>query len=159
MNTWIKALDSVSLSDSGIASNISICFIQWLPPPPIWFKINFDGHFQGSKGLEMAVAIARDSDENELGAITKKMKAQCTKEEEAMAAELCIHLALHLDFVDIIIEGDCLNVIESLNGSQKVHWFVLYIIRHVWSLSVLLRSCKYLYVHRSGNNVAHNLAL
>lgn len=77
---------------------------------------------------------------------------------EAVAAELCVKLVIHLDLVDTITEGDCSNVVDSLNGLSRFHWSVMSIILRIVSLPELLWSCKYLYIFKSANCVAHNIA-
>lgn len=76
MNIWFKALDSLLLKDSRIVSSNTGSLTQWIPHPPSWIKISFYGSLQGSTGAGMAVAIVRDSNGKELGAITKKVQAQ-----------------------------------------------------------------------------------
>lgn len=55
----------------------------------------------------MADAIARDPYGKLLGVVTEFVKAKNIEEMEAMVVELCVILAIHLDSMDIMIEGDC----------------------------------------------------
>ena len=91
---------------------------SWTPPPLNWIKLNFDAAIREGKA-SMAL-VARDQRGKLIGAWTEQLDQIESVLGEAKASWLAIKKAADEGFKRIILEGDVLNVIESLKNKAVV---------------------------------------
>ncbi|KAG8383859.1 hypothetical protein BUALT_Bualt04G0057500 [Buddleja alternifolia] len=105
---------------------------QWCKSPPGTIKLNFDAAFFKEVGN--------------------------AGHAEALAAREAIKLAIRCGWSSIIIEGDCVQVIQKLQQCVPDFSTISPIISDVLYLVSLFSSCVFSHVRRSGNRVAHSFA-
>lgn len=77
---------------------------------------------------------------------------------EALTARRAVIFARELSLFNIIVEGDCLRVIQALKCSGPCPLLFGHIIDKTKRLGRVLRSCIFQHVRWDGNKLAHNLA-
>ncbi|KAK4397218.1 hypothetical protein Sango_1558400 [Sesamum angolense] len=92
---------------------------KWIPLEAGTIKINFDGAVL-QKGCKVGIGgVARDSTGSVLAWFSRKYQRQVNGEiAEALAAKEAVDLAIRHGWNRILIEGDCLNLINKLNSSE-----------------------------------------
>ena len=77
---------------------------------------------------------------------------------EALVAQRAVIFAREMSLFNIIVEGDCLTVIQALLCFGPCPLLFGHIIDETKRLGGVLRSCMFQHVRRDGNRLAHNLA-
>ena len=77
---------------------------------------------------------------------------------EALTARSPVIFARELSLFNIIVEGDCLHVIQALKCSGPCPLLFGHIIDETKRLGRVLRSCMSQHVRWDGNRLAHSLA-
>ena len=77
---------------------------------------------------------------------------------EALVARRAVEFARELSLFDVILEGDCLWVVQALNASGSCNTLYGHIVNETRRLGGVLRHCSFQHVHRDGNKLAHCLA-
>jgi hypothetical protein len=108
-----RKINKVSLEHMAAWKKASIPLEEkWMPPPPHWFKINFDIAIRDTFSAQ--AAVCRDH----LGHIIKmdtKINSKCLPNMgEALAANLAVSLAVSQNIQRFILEGDSQIVILAL---------------------------------------------
>lgn len=90
--------------------------VRWSPPLDGSYKENFDtAIFEGSNCARIGV-VYRDHAGNVIVALSQKIGSTHTIQmAEALAARRAMVFARDLSLFNVIIEGDCLRVIQALN--------------------------------------------
>ncbi|KAL3833965.1 hypothetical protein ACJIZ3_008701 [Penstemon smallii] len=132
---------------------------RWSPPQNHIVKINFDAAHSGPRNISGIGGIARDLNGNCLGWFAEKKEGISTAIlAEALAAKRAMELVQQQGWTDIILEGDCRNLIDTIaEPSPSLHDFGP-IVEDIKRLGVLLSSFKACHILREGNKVAHFLA-
>lgn len=76
---------------------------------------------------------------------------------EALAARRALTFARKLSLFNIIIESDCLHVIQALKRTGHCHTVFGHIIDETKRLGRMLREWMFQHVRREGNRLAHSL--
>jgi hypothetical protein len=125
-----RKINKVSLEHMAAWKNVSIPLEEkWMPPPPHWFKINFDTAIRDTFSAQ--AAVCRDH----LGHIIKmdtKINSKCLPNMgEALAANLAVSLAGSLNIQRFILEGDSQIVILALQQPEIAQdWRISSTIHH-----------------------------
>ena len=77
---------------------------------------------------------------------------------EALAARRAMEFARELSLFDVILEGDCLQVVRALNAFGGCNTLYGHVVNETKRLRAALRHCSYQHVGRDGNKLAHCLA-
>lgn len=77
---------------------------------------------------------------------------------EALAARRAVVLAKESSLFDVIIEGDCLQVVQALEKIGSCKTLFGHILEETIWLGSMLRHCQFQHVRREGNRLAHGLA-
>ncbi|XP_026396103.1 uncharacterized protein LOC113290733 [Papaver somniferum] len=110
----------------------------WSPPPPVKFKINFDG----ASGCQ-----------------SKILEFLSPVEAEAYGALEGVDLARSKGFNDIIIEGDSLIVINALRYNiSPVPWRIKNTIGRIKDKLDNFCSVEFSFIKKDANSMAHSLA-
>lgn len=131
--------------------------MKWKVPEEGWVKINVDAGQVGELGTSLGV-VCRDSEGLLLGCGAVKSSAVWeTRIAEAKAALEGVKCTIRGRHPKVVIESDCLQVIQALKspvvGASDFHL----VIEDILSLSSRLDSVVWSFVKRSGNMVAHVL--
>ncbi|XP_062176085.1 uncharacterized protein LOC133881146 [Alnus glutinosa] len=130
---------------------------KWIPPPPQWFKINFDTAIRDTFSTQAAVC------RNHLGHIIKihtKTNSPCQPNEgEALAANLAVSLANSLNIQSFILERDSQIVILALQHPDiSQDWRISSVIHNTIDSIPADSSWSARKVNRSANFCAHYVA-
>ena len=77
---------------------------------------------------------------------------------EASAARRAVVFAREMSLFNIIVEGDCLSVIQALKHNGLCPLLFGHIIDETKRLGIVLRCCMFQHVRWDGNRLAHSLA-
>ena len=133
--------------------------IRWSPPPEDRFKINFDATYFEDSGLASIGVVCRDHSEQAIAALCLNLgKVQSVEMVEALAARRAMIFAREMSLFDIIVDDDCLTVIQALLHVGPCPLLLGHIIDETKRLGGVLRSGMFQHVRRDGNRLAHSLA-
>ncbi|XP_026378563.1 uncharacterized protein LOC113273002 [Papaver somniferum] len=129
----------------------------WQAPPANFIEINVDAAVADDKAFP--TAIARDSSGTILGAGSRIVNTTITLVAEAHGFLLAFDLARRTEAHNIIVEGDCQQVIYILQKkNNSIPWRIAHLIDEIKSKSLTLDSVEFLFVPKRVNYLAHNLA-
>ncbi|XP_050253654.1 uncharacterized protein LOC126699730 [Quercus robur] len=125
--------------------------VRWSPPPEDHFKINFDAAYFEDSGLASIGVACRDHSGQAIAALCQNLgKVQSAEMAEALAARRAMIFAREMSLFDIIVEGDCLTVIQALLHVSPCPLLFGHIIDETKRLGGVLRSCMFQHVRRDG---------
>ncbi|KAJ6829241.1 catalase isozyme 1 [Iris pallida] len=129
----------------------------WIPPTGNTLKINFDGAYL--EGKMSGCAILRDGHGKFLFALSKSVDGGSPIESEALGIHLSLEICRRQQLQDVIIEGDCKPLIDSINDFDT---FPLWRARHFIEDARMAKKSSsnllFVYINRAANICAHNLA-
>ena len=100
--------------------NINHPPVKWTPAPEPIYKANFDAALFEHLGLAGLGVVFRDSGGNIIAALSQKIKLSQTVElAEALAARRAVTFAAELSIFKVMVEGDCMRVVQDLNGHGR----------------------------------------
>ena len=133
--------------------------VRWSPPPVDCFKVNFDAAFCEDSGLAGIGVVCQDNYGQVIAALRQNLgQVQSVEMAEALAARRAVVFAGELSLFSVIVEGDCLAVIQALRRSGLCPLLFGHIVDETKRLGAILRSCEFQHVRREGNRLAHSLA-
>ncbi|XP_059434035.1 uncharacterized protein LOC132167148 [Corylus avellana] len=129
---------------------------KWIPPPPGWFKINYDTAIQDSFSVQAAVCC---NNSGNIIRMTSQISSKCLPNiGEAMAVLLAVPLASSSNIKKFILEGDSLVVILALlNPNFSQDWRISPIILKTLDSIPASSSWRARKVNRSANFCAHSV--
>ena len=77
---------------------------------------------------------------------------------EALATQRAVIFSRELSLFNIIVEGDCLHVIQALQRTGPCYMLFGHIIDETKMLGRMMRGCRFQHVRRERNRLAHSLA-
>lgn len=95
---------------------------KWLPPPPGWFKLNFDGSFNQFTNLAGLGSIVRDSHGNVIYSFEGKVAASHPLEAELLALQNGLKVCKELQISFLRIQGDSLVLVSSVQQATNMAW-------------------------------------
>ncbi|XP_075659605.1 uncharacterized protein LOC142629488 [Castanea sativa] len=108
------------------------------------------------KGLGVVI---RDCHGQVIAALSQKVQMPISVEAaEALAAYRAIVFAKELCIFKVVVEGDCLRVIQALKAKERCNTLYGNIIEDMRNQSLSLQSCQFQHVHWDGNKLVHALA-
>ncbi|EPS59181.1 hypothetical protein M569_15629, partial [Genlisea aurea] len=132
---------------------------QWERPPDDFLKLNFDSGRCGAAGTGMG-GLIRDSDGRCQAWFSSFTEATLDPElGEALAARKILELARAMQIPKIILEGDCLTVIQALADRSATYFSSLgNILQDSIRLMEEFDDCRLSHTRRQFNGAAHYLA-
>ena len=150
--------DSVSVTPKQSRHNVPTR-IRWSPPPVGTVKVNFDGAILKDIRKAGIGVIVRDSNGQAIASLSEQTSLPFSPEiAEAMAAARAISFVQDLGFTSFILEGDSVNVINTLNSDEKSLSNYGHVLGSAKSMLVASSCVSFSHVCCAGNCVAHNLA-
>ncbi|KAB1220323.1 hypothetical protein CJ030_MR3G019069 [Morella rubra] len=120
-------------------------------------KVNFDVAVR--KTFAMGNAILRDSQGQIVGVCVNQTQVDEPLKGEAFAAPTGVDEAIRRGFKDIIVEGDSLQLIDSLRKfPARVDWRIFSRVNDIVRSLSRLDSFSFQFVNRGANEEAHHLA-
>ncbi|XP_075674771.1 uncharacterized protein LOC142643956 [Castanea sativa] len=133
--------------------------MTWSPPPRPFFKINVDGVVDKVTGRTGVGVIVRDELGRVEAAICRNLGAPFGAIEiESKAINARLLFAQDIGIRDIMVESDCLIMIQALNGTSAPPSVVSTVIQGIMDLSKGFHRVEFSHVKRQGNRLAHVLA-
>ncbi|KAL0449471.1 UNVERIFIED_CONTAM: hypothetical protein Slati_1503500 [Sesamum latifolium] len=132
---------------------------KWIRPDTGTIKINFDGVVH-HKGCEVGIGgVARDSDGFVLAWFSRKFQRQVDGEiAEALAAREAVDLVLRHGWNSVLIEGDCLGLINKINISEPDHSYTNSLVHDIKVAASLCSDLAFIHTSRNNNTIAPKLA-
>lgn len=161
-----KAMASCSeFKDASLAKPVSPTtqppepVLVWNPPPPTIIKFNVDGATNKEEGVVGVGIVARDHLGQILGASSVPFTGFFSpRSVEAMGFREALVIAANKGISNIIVEGDCAQVVQALTQARNLFSDCNSILSDCLELLPLFSSCKFVHVKRYCNRVAHSLA-
>ena len=138
----------------------SITFTQtWVPPPPPLCKLKFDGSYSPQQQTGGIEGIIR-SDKGQLVAAYSDSTVASTSaiEAELMALYQGLQLCQKVAIDQIIIEGDALDIIKSLQGFHNISWQFMFVWNRILSVLKTNFCWRISFYKRTGNQIADLLS-
>ncbi|KAL0303741.1 UNVERIFIED_CONTAM: hypothetical protein Sradi_6242200 [Sesamum radiatum] len=132
---------------------------RWSPPPVNVVKINFDGALFVNEGESGIGVVAHDSAGSCLAWLSHGLP-NCLSPElvEAKAAREALSMAQRLHWRRIILEGDCLPLLQKLKSLREDYSATGPITSDIFHILSVFNCVSFSFIKRSGNSVAHSLA-
>ncbi|XP_074305401.1 uncharacterized protein LOC141640529 [Silene latifolia] len=130
---------------------------QWVRPPDGVHKVNVDAGFVKGEGVGWGAMCRSWS-----GTIEWAVKEQDKGDVEPKVAEALtifhgLSAARRMGVKDLIVESDCLNVVEDLKKRRLGRGDIFLIYNDIFSLCSFFYSCSFVFASRNLNSVAHAL--
>ncbi|XP_012840390.1 PREDICTED: uncharacterized protein LOC105960728 [Erythranthe guttata] len=131
----------------------------WSPPPVGYLKLNVDAALPAGQPHYTVSMVARNEEGVCIWWEVRTYPGSLIAEEcEAHAALFALQCAQRKGWQSIILEGDCLGVIEALRAGTDLSSSIGVFVDECLSLVPFFSSCSFSFVKRSGNKLAHCLA-
>ncbi|GMJ13498.1 hypothetical protein HRI_005019000 [Hibiscus trionum] len=141
-----------------LQSGTSLCS-RWQPPPSSFVKTNFDAAFNPNTKISWSGCVIRNNEGFVLGSSRRKSyRVHSAFAGEAIALVHAISFAIDLGFSEVVFEGDCLAVLKKMRSQEMDFSVISSIIWEAHQLASRLHACRFQFVRRGGNTVAHALA-
>ncbi|CAN0912624.1 Putative ribonuclease H protein At1g65750 [Linum grandiflorum] len=142
-----------------LCSRSSIAGTRWKPPPKSWIKINTDASRSSSTNLGSTAWIVRNDQGKMLFSGYSRYKGiidVATLEALAIRDALLWASNHHLDRV--ILESDCLSVVQLLQIRNSAHLAFGAILKEILQISSSLNFCVFNHASRLCNRAADKIA-
>ncbi|XP_024178414.1 uncharacterized protein LOC112184388 [Rosa chinensis] len=132
--------------------------LLWKTPPPNYHKVNCDASWKAPHKAGIGIIIRNSNGELHCGAASP---AHCGSiaEAEAFAILQGVSLAVTTNLRKVIIESDAKEVISDLREvGRRKNWRTYPILEQIRKKASSLEDCKWEWIPREANRVAHNAA-
>ncbi|KAJ1402621.1 Ribonuclease H-like superfamily [Sesbania bispinosa] len=149
-----KANQEIHSQGRNSTHNIPTC---WKAPAHGVVKYNTNATWSATKNIASIAFVARDSYGLLITGHAKKVPASSPLVAEALALREAITAAYNLGWSRVVLESDCLPLIEACRKEKslgEIHLIVLDIL----SVASGLIYCGFTWIRRNGNEVAHCVA-
>lgn len=126
----------------------------WLPPPPGWLKLNFNGAFNHFTDRARVGGVIGDLYGNLISAFSCEIRAQNPLEAELIALRRRLLRCHDLQLSKVQVEGDCLALVTSIQNSAHLTWDMM----GLMNLLAAINNWTIHYYKRSPNGLADLLA-
>ena len=131
----------------------------WSPPLAGTYKANFNAAIFEELHCAGLGIVYRDHSSQVIAALSQRIGLPCMVEmAEALATRRAVEFARELSLFYVILEGDCLGVVQALNAFGGYNTLYGNVVVETKRLGAVLRHCSYQHVGRDGNKLAHCLA-
>lgn len=131
---------------------------RWKPPIPGVIKINTDTSWSNRSPVCVSGVVARDDRGTLVAVQSSRSFAHSALMAEAVAMREGAILAQSLGLQDIILETDCLLLVDACRNSRS-QGEIQPIVGDIKSLCHTFESCNFVWSPRETNGVAHQIAL
>ncbi|KAK9986551.1 hypothetical protein SO802_031502 [Lithocarpus litseifolius] len=132
---------------------------RWEPPTGYFYKINVDAAvFAEMNASGFGVVVRNERAEVLASLVAKGPPVQNSEEAELLACRKALEFAVDAGFMDVVLEGDSLNVMQAISTGRANRSRLGHIYEDIQCLAAGFRSYSVSFVKRSANGVAHALA-
>ncbi|CAN6559258.1 unnamed protein product [Malus baccata var. baccata] len=155
-----RRVPSVSLGVSRLAGSGGVDLgSRWCAPSSPLFKINVDASWSMVSKLGFAGVVVRAAEGRFVAAARYPISAPSAAAAEALALLRGCDLGVALGINEVIIESDCRDAVNCLSDSLEMgSWESFPVLARVKQLGEAFQFCRWSWVPRSANGVAHELA-
>ncbi|XP_012841298.1 PREDICTED: uncharacterized protein LOC105961612 [Erythranthe guttata] len=169
-DTCLRGRDLRNWSEDYLSTFRSACFepsiaknpasqVHWTPPPEGVVKVNFDAAFPPSQSYYKVATVARNSEGTTIWWSVASLPGRVQPVEgEAHAALTTIQGARARGWPSVIIEGDCRQLIIALQDKNSFLCSFGAYLEDISNLTLSFLSCRFSFVPRSCNKLAHGIA-
>ena len=129
--------------------------VKWCVPPNGWIKGNFDGATKGNPGRAGCGGVLRNHVGNVIDAIAVPIGHSNSHIAEATAALYTMKLAADSGYSKLWLEGDSLNIINTLNNKNSISWSIEATVMEIKSLIQNFEKVVISHTYREANGVAN----
>ncbi|XP_035540282.1 uncharacterized protein LOC108983774 [Juglans regia] len=154
-------LDRGTNSDFTMSSSTQIAkrMCYWEPPPRGFLKLNVDGAmFLNLRKAGVGVVVRDNKGKLVMAASKMGNEVDDPTTIELMALLRGLQLCVHLGFSKIVVESDCMLMVQELKDDQDSFSTNVNLIKEAKSLLQHFQEVEIQHVHCMGNEVAHRLA-
>ncbi|XP_062020783.1 uncharacterized protein LOC133737191 [Rosa rugosa] len=131
----------------------------WCPPPVGWLKANVDGAYNMHLRHGGLGVVVRDS----MGDIVAGACCRCDDVTspymvEALAGRLACKIALQFHLTPIIVESDCLRLVQAVQAAGEDTSEIGRIVDDISLALTSMAGSFFCHVYRESNKIAHKLA-
>ena len=131
----------------------------WRPSDQSWFKLNFDvAIFQEHNNSGFGAMIRNNQGKVMAAMATKGPQVSCSEEVETLAFRKALEFAVDAGFLELIVEGDNVNVMRAVSSSTLNFSMLGNVIADIHCILCGLGRVSISCIKREGNRVAHVLA-
>ncbi|XP_074293878.1 uncharacterized protein LOC141621060 [Silene latifolia] len=130
----------------------------WTPPPREYVKVNVDAGVKEGEGVGMGLVCRDEMGRVLWGSSIVQVQSWDPQVAEAAAVLEGVKEALRFGHTRIILESDCLPVIDALKRKAVVRSIFSLVIEDILALCNSFISIIWSFVSRANNCVAHELA-
>ncbi|KAF5450596.1 hypothetical protein F2P56_030930 [Juglans regia] len=150
-----KSFNDLRSSSTQIAKRM--CY--WEPPPRGFLKLNVDGAmFLNLRKAGVGVVVRDNKGKLVMAASKMGNEVDDPTTIELMALLRGLQLCVHLGFSKIVVESDCMLMVQELKDDQDSFSTNVNLIKEAKSLLQHFQEVEIQHVHCMGNEVAHRLA-
>ncbi|XP_074278676.1 uncharacterized protein LOC141602272 [Silene latifolia] len=156
---WGIIWEMESVQDNKVSSNVEGSRLgSWEPPSSGVSKINTDAGVVEGVGVGLGAVSRNSAGEVEWAVVLQRGSGCAVDLAEAEAILLGLREAFRMQSRKVVIESDCLVVVDDLikNRSGRSEVFAIY--EEIRQLSLSFESVVIKYISRKFNNLAHMLA-
>ncbi|KAL4352719.1 hypothetical protein GQ457_06G011920 [Hibiscus cannabinus] len=137
----------------------SVSSTVWKKPGPSQVKINVDGAWVAAMRVAAIGVIARDQHGLMIDGCARRVEGNHTAETiEACAFTEGVRMALRNGWELVIVEGDALGIINSLNEASLDDSVAGTYLTEAWKVAQDKEGLCFHHVNREANQAAHKLA-
>ena len=93
---------------------------RWIPPQDTFYKANFDAAIFQNSGFAGLGVVIRDCHGHVIAALSQKIwKPNSVEAAEALAACRAVVFTKELCIFKVVVEGDCLRVVQALTAKER----------------------------------------
>ena len=127
-----------------------------VPPQDTFYKENFDAAIFENSGFVGLGVVIRDCHGHVIAALSQKIrKPNLVEAAEALVACQAIVFMKELCIFKVVVEGDCLRVVQALTAKERCNTLYGNIIEDARNQSLSLQFCQFQHVRWDGNKLAH----
>ena len=124
-------------------------------PPNGWIKGNFDGASKGNLGRAGCGGVLRDEVGNVIDSIAIPIGISNSHIAEFTAALYTIKLSFDLGYSKLWLEGDSLNIINTLNNKNSSSWSIEATIKEIKTLIQKFEKVAISHIYCEANGVVY----
>ena len=156
----MAAYQRVRVSDKSLIDTSRKEKLQhWSPPPVNCFKLNVDAAINSNDQMVGLGAVIRNSEAKVVaaGVQISSLKGGVSY-AEAEAIQWGFQVAKEASISSLIVESDCLEVVELINNTKGSRTEIFWVIAEIQKQSKQFQKCTIQHVPKTCNAHAYNLA-
>lgn len=140
-------LEFMDANEQVVKPQVRNILVRWSPPQENVYKANFDVALFDNMGYAGLGVVIRDCNGHIIAALSKKIKLPYSVETaEALAAHRAVTFAKELSIFKVVVEGNCLRVVQALKALDRCKTLYGNVIDDTHRQGVTLQHCQFQHV-------------